>query len=165
MWAQYTLLFSLHRFKPMQVTQFLGPVREEFEQLFHSTFSMKQNAQFLSSLQVRNWISQRKLQDFLGNYEFILRFIFTYCMVKYNSQLASGIQLKLCILDSNPKQLSRSTIKLAIQIEKSLSQSIAELLIWGWYWDNNCFQLESRIHSFVRIHTVIYCSPWSWKIR
>jgi midasin len=39
-------------FKPMQVTQFLGPVREEFEQLFHSTFSMKQNAQFLSSLQV-----------------------------------------------------------------------------------------------------------------
>ena len=36
----------------MQVTQLVAPVREEFEQLFHATFSVKQNAQFLASIQV-----------------------------------------------------------------------------------------------------------------
>ena len=36
----------------MQVSQLVAPVREEFEQLFHATFSVKQNAQFLASIQV-----------------------------------------------------------------------------------------------------------------
>lgn len=45
------LMFHL-RFKPVQVTQLVAPVREEFEQLFHATFSVKQNAQFLASVQV-----------------------------------------------------------------------------------------------------------------
>ena len=40
----------------MQVTQLVAPVREEFEQLFHATFSVKTEwflvAQFLASIQV-----------------------------------------------------------------------------------------------------------------
>ena len=36
----------------MQVSQLVAPVKEEFECLFHATFSVKQNAQFLASIQV-----------------------------------------------------------------------------------------------------------------
>ena len=50
------------RFKPVQVLQLVSPVREEFEQLFHATFSVKQNAKFLANIQV--W----KVCVFCGEY-------------------------------------------------------------------------------------------------
>ena len=48
----FSHLCFILRFKPVQVSQLVAPVREEFEQLFHATFSVKQNAQFLASIQV-----------------------------------------------------------------------------------------------------------------
>ena len=48
----FSHLCFILRFKPVQVSQLVAPVREEFEQLFHATFSVKQNAQFLGSIQV-----------------------------------------------------------------------------------------------------------------
>ena len=34
------------------MAQLIAPSREEFERLFHETFSIKDNAQYLSSIQV-----------------------------------------------------------------------------------------------------------------
>lgn len=45
-------LFLLFSFKPVPVTQIVLPVREQFEKLFHATFSLKQNAKFLANIQV-----------------------------------------------------------------------------------------------------------------
>ena len=39
------------------MSHLVAPVKEEFERLFHATFSLKQNALFLSSVQVTSRIS------------------------------------------------------------------------------------------------------------
>lgn len=40
------------RFKPLETSKLIAPCREEFERLFHVTFSVKDNAQYLSNIQV-----------------------------------------------------------------------------------------------------------------
>ena len=45
----HILFFS---YKPVQLTHIVAPLRERFENLFRATFSLKQNAQFLASIQV-----------------------------------------------------------------------------------------------------------------
>ena len=45
--------FSLHfSYKPVQMVHIVAPLKEEFEELFRATFSLKQNAHFLASVQV-----------------------------------------------------------------------------------------------------------------
>ena len=46
---QLTLQF---RFKPLEISKLVAPCREEFERLFHITFSVKDNAQYLNNIQV-----------------------------------------------------------------------------------------------------------------
>lgn len=45
-------VFSFFSYKPVQLTHIVAPLRERFEKLFQATFSLKQNAQFLASVQV-----------------------------------------------------------------------------------------------------------------
>lgn len=46
-------IFDLnYRFKPLQMSSLVAPCREEFERLFHETFSVKDNAEYLSNIQV-----------------------------------------------------------------------------------------------------------------
>ena len=40
------------RFKPLEISKLVAPCREEFERLFHVTFSVKDNAQYLNNIQV-----------------------------------------------------------------------------------------------------------------
>jgi midasin len=39
-------------YKPVQMVHIVAPLKEEFERLFHATFSHKHNARFLASVQV-----------------------------------------------------------------------------------------------------------------
>lgn len=43
----------LFSYKPLQMIHIVTPLKEEFEQIFRATFSLKQNARFLASVQVR----------------------------------------------------------------------------------------------------------------
>ena len=39
-------------YKPVQMVHIVAPLKEQFERLFHATFSQKHNARFLASVQV-----------------------------------------------------------------------------------------------------------------
>ena len=45
------ILFCIS-YKPVQMVHIVAPLKEEFEELFRATFSLKQNAHFLASVQV-----------------------------------------------------------------------------------------------------------------